>query len=310
VNQADTPADALRRRIGEAEVLASNLRRAGAKALTLLELLDQIDADLAALAGAGMDARAEQSRVETIHATLRKKKGMLLHELRPAGGLARLREQRQPAPAQWWWFLDRVHEDERRRGLLRYGRWVLAAAILLATAVVVYQRYLRPDPLTVAIYTNQGVAQRHIAAGELEQAMAPLQQNMELDPATAEWPIRLGVLKELTGDPAASEALFEKGRQLAAGELDFLLPRGQFYLEANAYARARDDLQRATELAPQSAAAFFYLARAYEGLDDNQAALKALDTAAQLANQQKGSEAIYVMARLEMARLLQAGGMP
>jgi len=310
VNQAGTPADAMRRRIGEAEVLAANLRHAGPKALSLLELLDQIDADLAALADAGMDTRAELGRVEAVHATLRGKKGMLLRELRPAGGLARLREQRRPAPAHWWWFLDGAQADERRRTVLRYGRWALLAAVVLSAAFLAYQRFLRPDPRMVAIYTNQGTAQRDIAAGELQQAIPPLEQNMALDPTTAEWPIRLGVVEELLGDQSASAALFEKGRELAGSELDFLLPRGQYYLEASAYARARDDLLQATQLAPQSAPAFFYLARAYEGLDDNQAALEALDTAAELANQQPGEETIYVMARREMARLLQSGGMP
>ncbi len=304
----ETPADALRQRIGEAEVRLTNLRGAGADALTLLRLLDEMDAGHAELAALGADLRAEESRIGTLHSILRKKKGLLLRELRAAGGLAARRAERQPAPAQWWWFLDAAMAADRRRALRRY--LIIAGVILLlvAGAAFIYARFFRPDPLTVQLYQNQLTAQQRVQDGRWAEAATLLAQNMALAPTEAEWPIRLGALRMLGGDAPAAASLFESGRRLAPDELTFLLLRGQAYLEANAFAPARADLEQATQAEPQSPAAFFYLGRALAGLNERPAALAAYEEASRLASASRGNETIFVMARLEISSLLQSPG--
>jgi tetratricopeptide (TPR) repeat protein len=308
VQGPETPADALRRRIGEAEVRLTNLRGAGAEALTLLHLLDDIAATHAELAAAGVDLRAETSRIETLHSTLRKKKGIALRELRAAGGLAAARAAGAPTPEQWWWFLDAAQAADRRRALRRYLTIAGVALLLGAAATFVYWRFFRPDPLTVAVYQNLFKAQQAMAAGQYAEAATRLEQNMALAPTEAEWPIRLGAARALAGDAAAAEPLFAAGRRLAPDELTFYLLRGQSYLEANAFEPARADSARATQLDPQSAAAYYYLGRALAGLNDRAGAWAAYERASQLASGSAGDQQIFVMARMEMATLAQVPG--
>jgi len=299
----------LRRRIGEAEVLATNLKGAGgAKALALLELLDQIEADRAALKPTGIDLRAEEGRIAALQSAVKQKKGILLKELRPLGGLAPARAGRQPPSEYWWWFLDQAQQAERRRAARR--ALIIAGVVLLVgiAAILVYEHYFRPNPLTTTVYTNQIKAQNYMIAGQFQEAIPLLEQNMQLAPTEAEWPIRLGVVKAALGDVDAGESLFQQGRRLAPDELTFLLQRGQVYIEVGQFERARDDMLRATQLNPQSAVAHYYLGRAYAGLNDRPAAMVAYARAAELAQNEEGSETIYVLARVEMMSLLQAPG--
>jgi len=276
----------------------------------LLELLDQIEAGRAALAAAGVDVRAEEGRLAAVHGALQKKKSLLLRELRPLGGLAAQRAGRPLTPAQWWWFLDQTLAAERRRAARRYLLFAGLLLALAAAAVLLYRRFLQPDPTTLTVYRNQIDIQRLMAARDFAAAVPLLEQNVALAPADAEWPIRLGVARELMGDASAGAALFDAGRRLAASELAFHLQRAQVYIEVGEFAAGRADALRATELEGQSALAFYTLGRALAGLGERAAALAAYERASQLAQNAPGSETLYVMARLEIAQLLQAPALP
>lgn len=304
VEQLETPADKLRRQIEEAETRVVNLKGAGREAVMLLELLDEIARDYENLSRVGIDLRPEAGRIEGIYSLLRKNKSLLLRELRPFGELAKVREERKPAESQWWWFLDEELKRERKRALTRYV-WVgLMALAIVGVAVFLWQKFFKPDPTTVALYQNLNSALNHIRNGQFVEAIPYLERNMALTPAEAEWPIRLGVLTDLLGDAAQSHELFETGRRLSASEEDFLIQRSQYYLEAEAYERALPEAQRATEINPRSPMAFHALARAYAGLGRRQEALAAYEKVLELA--EKGNEPIYVMAKIEMAQLLQS----
>ena len=304
MGQIETPADALRRRISEAEALVVSLKGAGPRALTLLKWLDEIERLSGELAGVGFDLRAEEGRIEAIHAGLRAKKGLLLRELRRQGGMASLREARAPTLDCWWWFLDQELAAERRRTRRRYGRIAAIAAVLLVIVGYLAWRFLRPDPLTQALYRNQSTAVNLIGSGRLAEAIPYLEQNVALAPSDPEWPIRLGVLLKLAGDSTRSENSFARGRVASIGETEFLLQRGEAYIEAGASELALADVQRAAELRPTSPLAAYLMGRAYTGMGRQQEALAAYERATQLAG--KGDETIFVMAKVEMSGLLQS----
>lgn len=166
-----TPADALRQLLSEAEKLAANLPGAGASAARLLTLLDEIEAEYRRLKELGIDLRPEETRRESLHAALRQRKARLLAELRAAGGLAALRAQRTPPREAWWWFLDEELAQERRRRLRRLGLLVGIAAGVLIIAVVVMYVIARPDPIVLATSRNLNRAQDYILQGKLSEAV-------------------------------------------------------------------------------------------------------------------------------------------
>lgn len=299
-----TPADALRQLLSEAEKLAANLPGAGASAARLLTLLDEIEAEYRRLKELGIDLRPEETRRESLHAALRQRKARLLAELRAAGGLAALRAQRTPPREAWWWFLDEELAQERRRRLRRLGLLVGIAAGVLIIAVVVMYVIARPDPIVLATSRNLNRAQDYILQGKLSEAVPLMEENIRLDPQNPEWYIRLGVLAEVTGDAAKAQGAFSRGRELTADEAAFLTERAQYYNEVNAFAPALADASEAVRLRPDSAMAHLMLGRALAGLQRYPEAIAAYEQAVALA--ENTDQTLYVMAKVELGYLLQS----
>jgi len=301
-----TPADRLRQLIGEAEIAVANLKGAGEEARKLLSILDDIDQEYDALRQTGLDLRPEEGRIAGLYGSLRKRKSTLVRELRPSGGLAHMREDHGPTEDQWWWFLDHELAQERKRAMLRYGKVALVCVIVLIVGVVVYRRFFSPDPIFLATYENLNMAVDHIMMGQYEEAIPYFEENLELAPQEAEWPIRLGVLEEIAGSSTRSAELFDRGRELSSNEAEFLLQRADSYLQVNHFEAALVDAQRVTELDPTLPMGFFLLGRSYSSLGKRPEMLAAYEKVIELTESTKGYEALYVLVKMELAQLYQS----
>ncbi len=299
-----TPADALRGLLTEAEKLTANLPGAGASAARLLTLLDEIDTEYRRLKGLGINLRPEETRLESLYASLRRRKARFLAELRAVGGLAALRAQRAPSREAWWWFLDEELAQERRRRLKRLGLLAGIAAVVLITAGVIMYLIARPDPVVLATSRNLNRAQDSILQGKPAEALRLMEENVRLDPQNPEWYIRLGVLAEITGDAAKAQEAFARGQDLTGDEAAFLTERAQYYNEVNAFERALADAGQAVRLRPDSAMAHLMLGRALAGLRRYPEAIAAYEQAVALA--EKTDQTLYVMAKVELGYLLQS----
>lgn len=299
-----TPADTLRQLLTEAEKLAVNLPGAGASAARLLTLLDEIDAEYCRLKELGVDLRPEETRLESLHAALRRRKARFLAELRAAGGLAALRASRAPSREAWWWFLDEELAQERRRRLQRWGLVAGIVAVVLIIAGVIMYIVARPDPVVLATSRNLNRAQDYILQGKPAEAIPLMEENIRLDPQNPEWYIRLGVLAEVTGDAPKAQEAFSRGRELAGDEAAFLTERAQYYNEVNAFEQALADAGQAVRLRPDSAMAHLMLGRALAGLRRYSEAVTAYEQAVALA--ENTDQTLYVMAKVELGYLLQS----
>ena len=248
VTEVKTPADRLREQLGQAEILVANMKGAGEDAVRLLELLDGIDSEYTRLSHTPLDLRPEEGRITSLHSSLRRRKAIFLRELRHSGDMKSLRAERQPAGESWWWFLDRELAAERKQKARRYGAIALGLVALLIVGIVIYRQFFRPDPLVIEVYTNQNLAMDEVMLGNYAKAIPYLERNMELEPAEAEWPIRLGVLEEIAGNTTRSQALFELGEERSESEAGFYLLRAQAYSEAGHYEQTLQDAERAVQL--------------------------------------------------------------
>jgi tetratricopeptide (TPR) repeat protein len=306
VSDVRTPADRLREALGQAEILVANLKGAGHGAVRLLELLDEIDSEYARLAHTPLDLRPEEGRIEGLLCGLRRRKTILDRELRPMGGLARLRAGRLPAANAWWWFLDHEIAAERGQMMWRYGKIAFGAAIVLMASLLVYRQFFQPDPLLVEVYANQTGAMDQIMQGDYAGAITYLARNLELEPAEAEWPIRLGVLQEIAGDPGQSQALFERGLAHADSEASFYLQRAQAYYEVARYEQAVQDAEHAIGRDASLPMAYLILGRSHAGLGRNPEAIAAFEQAIELSADSEGNETTYVLAKMDLMQLYQS----
>jgi len=302
-----TPADDLRDRLQRAERAVANLKGKGAEVVALLELLDEAQDLIISLEAKGMDLRPERTRLTTVQNQLRSRAAVLVREVAAAGGLSALRQDRAPDRGRWWWYLDELVAQHRRR-LLRNGLIAgVVCLILLGIGIVAYNRFLAPDPLTRQKMALINEAEVLLSQSDVPAALEKYQAARALDPTDAEVLIWVGILSQQLGQDVEAENAFSTARVQIGSEVGFLVARGMAYGEAGHLDAAESDAEAALALDPNSAEAHFLLGGVYEAQGRNREAIAELQQAADLARQ-AGNDTLYVLATTRMAMLLQAGG--
>jgi tetratricopeptide (TPR) repeat protein len=302
-----TPADDLRDKLQDAELAVANLKGTGAEAVALLDLLDETQDLIVSLEAKGMDLRAERTRLTTVQNQLRSRAAVLTREVATAGGLPALRQKCAPDRDRWWWYLDELVAQRRRR-LLRNGMTTAAILlILLGVAIVAYDRFMAPDPLTRQKMALVYDAEALLRQGDVTGALERYQAARALDPGDAEVLVWVGVLSQQLGQRGEAENAFAAARVQAGSEVEFLVTRGMVYEEAGQLDSAEADAETALSLDPNTAEAHLLLGGIYEAQGRTREAIAELQQAADLARQ-AGNDTLYVLASTRLAMLLQAVG--
>jgi tetratricopeptide (TPR) repeat protein len=300
-----TRADELRDQLNELEGRIGRLGHGmGQEALTIPPLFDAVTATLASFQEDGQAMRAEVARLQAVSAGLRRKSVVFLREIGGAGVLRDVRRVHQPDPANWWWFLDDLLSDRRRarfRQLLRLAG-IVAAILILLTAL--YQRFLAPDPATLARLEHRRTAERLISEGDLVGALKEVEQALLIAPNDPDLTILRGTLQQELGQRTMAEETFAVAEAIVGDRGRFLLARGQAYLLLNQLPNALADAEAVIALDPESASGFMLLGHTNELLGDYSAAIVAYDQAAALAELQ-GDFQLAGTARVSMGFLMQ-----
>jgi tetratricopeptide (TPR) repeat protein len=301
-----TPADELRERLASCEKGIANLRGSGARARGVLEDMDRISELWPVLEAAGLDLRAEAGRWETIQASLRRVARRLLKELRVSGGLAAVRAENHPdGQCAWWWSLDETLAQENRRRALRTG---LVAAVLVAAVLAFYFifRLLFPvDPNLQAAMDLQSAGELKIQkSGDFAGALADFKAATTYLPGDAETWLRLGVVQEKLGDQAAMAESYGRARALLASDAELQRTRATVYFTLGLLERAQQDAEASVAADPENPYTHYLLASIYETLNQQQAALAAIQRAAALADAQQQTQ-LSAMARYRYAIMMQ-----
>ncbi len=304
-----TPADNLRGVLADCEGALGKLRGSGEAALSILHGLDRMAELLPELETSGPDLRPERTRLTTLEAQLRRKAGELLRELRTSGGLAAARRAVQPDRARWWWYLDEEVRAARRRGVRRLLLCLVAVAALLTVGVLLYRRFLAPDPLTVRVHELQFDGERLADEGDYASAVARFEEAQALRPHDGEMQIWRGALYEITGQAEKAAELFESARLLFDEATDFHIARGQIYLRLQQVEKAHAAAQAVLEEDPSSPEGRFMLGAVLEVQGELGEAAAAYDQASRLA-EERGQTELTALARVRMAFVLQRGMFP
>jgi len=304
-----TPADDLRDLLADCEGALGKLRGSGEAALSIPHGLDRIAELLPELETSGVDLRPERTRLTTLEAQLRRKAGELLRELRTSGGLPAARRAVQPDRARWWWYLDEEVRAARRRGARKLLLYLVAVTALLTVGVLLYRRFLAPDPLTVRVHELQFDGERLADEGDYASAVARFEEAEALRPHDGEMRIWRGALYEITGQAETAAEIFESARLLFDEATDFHIARGQIYLRLQQVEKAQAEAQAVLVEDPSSPEGHFLLGAALESQGELGEAAAAYDQASRLAEEQ-GQMELTAMARVRMAFVLQRAVFP
>ena len=171
----------LREDLGEAERMIVQLRRHNVE--QFLQLLDLIEVRFLELESYGLDLRPEYTRWSSLHSKLRREAGRIVRVIDVAGGLDTLRQANPPAEG-FWWRLDAVVAESRRRLLRRLGITLGTIVALLVVVWVLLTFVFPPDPNTVVASEAISTLQQLAFEGRWEEALAVIEEAMSrLTPA-------------------------------------------------------------------------------------------------------------------------------
>ena len=300
-----TRSDELREQINELEAMIGRMGYGlGQEALAIPALFDSISTSLASFQAAGQSMRAEETRLETVSARLRRKADVFLREIGGASVLREARQARQPDPENWWWFVDQLVANRRRDRVLRLLRLGAGAAVVLLLLFVLYQRFLAPDPATRERLIHQHNAENLALQQDIVGALSEVEQALAVAPDEPELVVLKGVLQRELGQDSASEETFAAAEAVFEGREDFLLARARASLLAGQPEAAVADAQEAVELNPQLAIGYVLMGRAHEQMAEHMEAIFAYEQAIDLAEEQ-GNYQLAGTTRISVGILMQ-----
>ena len=299
-----TSLTALRDRLHELEVQASNLRGYGQRIVDVLRLRDSIEGEMQERVASGYDVRAESTRLQTIDNMLRRQGSLIVTELTGYGGLARTRQEVKPPEAHWWWFLDYEVGERRRKVAIRSTIIVVAVMTVLIVGNFVMNRFFGLDPVEKEARGYATQADQLVMRGDVSEAIPYYEQAVATLPEYGEAHANLAVLYESVGRAADAEREHALARQYLGSEEQYLLTVARAYQGLSNLEAAMARIEQVIAANPDSAEGYLTRGGLYEAMQKTNEAIADFEKAGQLASDQ-GQDALYVLARTRMAMLLQ-----
>lgn len=296
-------ANSLREDLGEAERMIVQLRRDNVE--QFLQLLDRIEDLFVQLESGGLDLRPEYTRWGSLQSKLRREAGRIVRVVGAAGGLEQLRQANPPAEG-FWWRLDAVVAEARRRLVRRLGITFGTIVVVLAVVWVLLTFVFPPDPNTVVASEAISTLQQLAFEGRWEEALAVIEEAMsQLTQPDAELLIWEGVIRGKLGQvERAREALAEAKSLVPPGQLvAYWWSLGSIQLNVGDVEDARTAAFEAIALDASDPQGYFLLAGVAEAKGDTVCAVDLFEETFQLAAD--SNPQLAVIARVRMGNLLQ-----
>ncbi|MBN1400407.1 MAG: tetratricopeptide repeat protein [Anaerolineae bacterium] len=301
----ETALTKLRDMIRDLELQAYRLGGRGESAIETLRLRDRVERELESRRAAGMDVRAEQTRVETVDNMLRRQASILMGELRGMGGLEAARQEENPPEEYWWWYLDYEVSDRRRRLAVRSTIIIVAVLAVLLVGNYIMNRFFGMDPTEKAARNYSSQAEQILyEGGDRQEAIALYEQAIATYPEIPEAHATLAVLYEANGQEDEAAREFQIAREQLGDPVGLEITVARAYETVGNLDAALERVEAALALDPESPQAYFVRGSIYEAQQDTSQAIADFERASDLARE-RGEDALYVLARTRMAMLMQ-----
>lgn len=253
--------------------------------------------------------KTAESQFEDICSQLHSHSRQFIKDL---GGTSVLRENRnrvQPPTDHWWWYLDELIE-KARKARLRHALFGLIGVVLaLGLVILVYNLFLAPDPVTVAIYSSEQSTRDLMMQGDLDGALIAVDKGLEVAPSEGSLLTLKAIIFEEQKKSELSTQIMDKAAKSFSSVEEFLQTRGQAYMLIGRYEKALADVDEILRMNPQSAEAYLLSGQIYELKQDYSKAFEDFGMAFDLADAQNKSH-LAGIARIRMASMLEFMGNP
>ena len=305
-NRANSPADALRRDLDEAEKLVTRIRPEGVEALLLT--LDRIDAELDTFDDSEMDLRPERSRWDSLIQRVNTQAPAIAGAAAKGPRFAQLRKTHAIGPAtefSFWWFLDQEASRQRRKILVRLGTVVGSVLGGLLLVYGVMMTFFPPDPLDVLYADVMYQLDQYSMEQNWPDALTVIDANLEQLAAEPDILIWRGVLEEQLDHPEiAKKNLDQAWAMLAGREVNYWNALGNRRLQVGNLDGAEPALDQALVLDPENPQAHFLLGGLAEARGDNTLAMEYYNRVFDLA--EASDPQLAVIARVRVSQILQS----
>ena len=301
--RTNNAATALRENLAEAERLVVNVSPDNVE--TLLVLLDELDGQFETLALDQVDLRGEEGRWEGLQSRLARRPAPIVTSGRKAGGWEGLRLRHAPA-TNFWWRLDHLLAERRRRLIIRSVGSVVAIVALIALALWGVNKLFPPDPDALLLMDANSQIDQFLRVQDWQGALDVVETARTTLPVDSEWLSWEVALAEQTGDnKRAQTALARLQQVLAEQPAQIWLSVGERRLAVGDLDGAEAAVRKAEALAPDNPQVYFLLANIAEFRGDYAAALDLFDQTYTLAEQTDPQ--LAAIARIRMGNLMQRG---
>jgi Flp pilus assembly protein TadD len=298
-------AGAITEELDRMEVTAGKIgMNSPAAAFALLRRMDVVYEKIEQLEPETQSRKTAETQFELVRARLLSETGLFLRDLGGTAALRRERDMVQPPASHDWWYLDELQTSRRRNALRRALITAGAAVLVLAVLAVIYQNFLAPDPMVVAVYGREQTARDALFNGDYETALVSVDEGLDIDPQNASLLVLRGVVLSALGREAEAEQAYQQARPLFAAEEEFFLTRGQSWVYAGQSQNALEDAQAALQVNPDSAQAHLLSGQANEVMGRYDLALDDYDRAYDAA-EKAGQSELAAVTRTRMAMLMQ-----
>jgi tetratricopeptide (TPR) repeat protein len=176
---------------------------------------------------------------------------------------------------------------------------------VIGAFVVVYDQFLKPDPVVTARYNREMQVDEALARQDLPAALIVVNQAIDLGGNTTPMLLLRGVLGTIMGQTEQAGLDFRTAETQFDDRSAFLTARSEAWLKAGQFDSALQDASDAIRLDPSSVQALFFYGKANELKQNYTVALDAYKKASDLAEQQGKSE-LNATIRITMAMLMQS----
>jgi tetratricopeptide (TPR) repeat protein len=278
-------------------------------ALEIPGLFDDVDDLIKELQERGSNLSSELGQLKTLSAQFTNVRVDFIRKIGGPQVLAEARRQVEPREDHWWWYADLSLAEENKRKTMRLLRIFGVAIVLLVVAGLVYNQFLAPDPAFRASYGHQQEAENALMEGNLQTAVAEVQNALTYTPEEASLYVLQGVIQEALGEAGEAETSYETARLLYERADTFYNQRTILYIMLGEPQRALEDTQSAIEINPKSAITYLHQGQAYENLGQIKNAIQSYEKADELA-QQSNNVQLQAIIRINLSNAYQRISLP
>lgn len=290
--------DEVRKWIEEYGKRVVNIKDQKGKEMEIIKLRDRIEEALSFYRERGAFIAPEETRLGNLDAELRKIAPLFV-KMVGAKTLEQERVKRNPPKERFYWWIDQIVREEKRK---RTKKTLTSVTVALAVLLVLYFLVFRLPPAEKQYLDALYEAEQFIGAGKFEEALAKCEEALSIFQDRPTPYIMAGCISEKLGEAEKAQSYFQQAQKLYDTEAEFKLEKATWYFRVGMSEASKRTLGEILKEDPENVYALNLLGAIYEEENNIVEALKAYQKVLELA-EEKGLDTLIPVTKTKIAML-------